>query len=106
MTNMDEAALERLADAAFRACNPRMQAVERLGEAVASVFRVAEAVDEAFGASARQPGGDQSLSLRLLDVNAQAKALRARAEARYGPASELFDRAQAHGRAMSARMWL
>ena len=33
--------------------------------------------------------------MRLMDVNAQARALRARAEARYGPAEGLFDRMQA-----------
>jgi hypothetical protein len=102
---MDEEALGRLSDAAFRACNPRMQAVERLGEAVAAAFAVAGAVDEAFAASARQPGGDQELHLKLMDVNAQARALRSRAESRYGPAEELYARAQAHGGAPSARVW-
>jgi hypothetical protein len=43
--------------------------------------------------------------MRLMDVNAQARALRARTEARYGPAEALFDRAHARGSSMSARMW-
>ena len=33
--------------------------------------------------------------MRLMDVNGQARALRARAESKYGPAGELYDRIQA-----------
>lgn len=43
--------------------------------------------------------------MRLMDGVTQARALRARPEARYGGAEELFDRMQAHGSGLSARVW-
>ena len=40
-----------------------------------------------------------------MDVNAQARALRARMEARYGHAEAMYDRLQVYGGGMSARVW-
>ena len=87
--------LARLAEAVHALYDPRTVALERLRTAVNGIFTEASA----------RPGGDQSLHLRLADVNAQARALRARAEARYGPAEGLFDRMQARGSGLSARVW-
>ena len=90
MTNMDEGALDRLCEA--------------VGDLYDPVERLRLAVNAAFADAAKRPGGDQELHMRLMDVNAQARALRARAESRYGPAEALFDRAQADGSDMSA-LW-
>ena len=93
---MDEEALGRLADAVHRIHDPRARNIERLAEAVSAVFSEA----------AKRSGGNQELHMRLMDVNAQARALRARTEARYGPAEGLFDRLQARGSGLSAQVCL
>ena len=73
---MDEEALGRLSDAVFRAHDPRTQALDAFSEAVANVFAVAGAVDEAFAESARRPGGNPELALRLADATARHRELR------------------------------
>lgn len=95
MTNIDEGALNRLADAVHKARDPRARAIDHFAEAVNGIFTEA----------AKRPGGNPELHMRLADGLTQARALRARTEARYGPAAELFDRMQAHGTGLSARVW-
>jgi hypothetical protein len=94
MTDRD-GALDRLVETVFRAHDPRARAIDHFAETVSAIFADA----------AERDGANQELHMRLMDVNTQARALRSRAEARYGPAAELFDRMQAHGSGLSARMW-
>ena len=75
---MDEEALGRLSDAVFAAHDPRTRALDAFSEAVANVFAVAGAVDEAFTESARRPGGNPALALRLADSTARHRELMAR----------------------------
>lgn len=100
---MTEDPLDRLVDAVHRAHDPKTQAIDRLGEAVRSVFSLAESVDEAL-AEAERPGGNQELALRLADRVAAGRALRQQAEARYDVPG-LYDRLMARGGSLSARVW-
>jgi len=88
----DRDPLAELVNAVHRAHDPRARAIERLAEAVSAVFADA----------AERDGADQELHLRLADVSTQARALRARMEARYD-IDGMYDRLAARG-GMSA-LW-
>jgi hypothetical protein len=87
--SIDEGALDRLAEAVHRAHDP----IERLASAVNGVFAEASKRDRA----------SQDLHLRLADGVAQGRAIRARAESKYGPIEGMYDRLAARG-GMSA-LW-
>ena len=101
---MDEEALKRLSDAVFRAHDPRTRALDAFAQAVSNVCRVAESVDEAFTESARRPGGNPALALRLADTTARHRELMARVRDKYGDPEALYDRLGPRG-GMSARVW-
>jgi hypothetical protein len=64
----------------------------------------AEAVNGIFADAAKRDGANQDLHMRLMDGVTQARALRARTEARYGNVEGLYDRLAARS-ALSARVW-
>ena len=85
--------LERLAEAVYRAHNPQLQAIERLGTAVAA----------AFSEAAERDGASQQLALKLADGVAQHRQLQARAAARYD-VEGLYNRMMARG-GMPSALW-
>lgn len=58
MTNIDEGALNRLADAVHKARDPRARAIDHFAEAVNGIFTEA----------AKRPGGNPELHMRLADA--------------------------------------
>ena len=82
--------------------------VEHLAEAVSGLYdptaRLAEAVSAVFADAAKRDGGNQELHMRLMDGVAQGRALRARAESKYGDIGQMYDRLAARS-ALSARVW-
>ena len=86
----DKDPLDQLVDAVYRAHDP----LERLASAVSAVFADA----------AKRDGASQELHLRLADGIAEGRALRARAESKYGDIGQMYDRLAARS-ALSARVW-
>jgi hypothetical protein len=91
MTDQDP--IEAAAEALWEAHRPP-DPVEAIADAVAAVFAARPAAVRA---------GD-ARSLANADLATQYRALRARAEAKYGPAEELMARMAARG-GLSARVW-